>query len=207
MESKPILRRPDGREENDVERAFDALERAATDPSLRRGSFWADALRDITVEGSSSEERFRARARSVELSRRNQYEFVEPTVIQIPCFSERPSEVAPTTETEDATCAVNPIVSAPPTEESERQLSAPSSNDEFSRDAVEGAALSEKLAISASRARSFLRLALKGKAREDPDAERYRAKAQRVFDVGKALILAAFIFLAAMMIVVLLSGD
>ena len=202
MESKPILRRPDGREENDVERKFDALERAATDPSLRRGSFWADALRDITVEGSSSEERFRARARSVELSRRNQYEFVEPTVIQIPCFSERPSEVAPTTETEDATCAVNPIVSAPPTEESERQFSAPSSND-----AVEGAALSEKLAISATRARTFLRLALKGKAREDPDAERYRAKAQRVFDVGKALILAAFIFLAAMMIVLLLSGD
>ncbi len=202
MESKPILRRPDGREENDVERAFDALERAATDPSLRRGSFWADALRDITVEGSSSEERFRARARSVELSRRNQYEFVEPTVIQIPCFSERPSEVAPTTETEDATCAVNPIVSAPTTEESERQFSAPSSND-----AVEGAALSEKLAISATRARTFLRLALKGKAREDPDAERYRAKAQRVFDVGKALILAAFIFLAAMMIVLLLSGD
>ena len=202
MESKPILRRPDGREENDVERAFDALERAATDPSLRRGSFWADALRDITVEGSSSEERFRARARSVELSRRNQYEFVEPTVIQIPCFSERSSEVAPTTETEDATCAVNPIVSAPTTEESERQFSAPSSND-----AVEGAALSEKLAISATRARTFLRLALKGKAREDPDAERYRAKAQRVFDVGKALILAAFIFLAAMMIVLLLSGD
>lgn len=72
---------------------------AANDPTLRDGIFWANAFRSISLEGSSSEERLRARANlvsrdeeplaendSVVPAPTPQYELVAPGVIPLPDF-------------------------------------------------------------------------------------------------------------------------
>ena len=201
MESKLGLRRPEGREDNEAENKFDALERAARDPSLRYGSFWANAFRDISVEGSSSEERFRARARRAEQARKNRYEFVEPTAIQLPSFSEPSLE----TRAEVASTA-NAVLDAKETaRETYERPSAPS--EDFDQ-ASEFRTVDERPTFYATLARAFSRRTAKERAREDDEVvERYKTRAQRILDVGKALLLAAFFFLAATMIVALFSGD
>ena len=259
METKHVWRRSERREEKDVDCEFDALDKAAKNPSLRYGSFWADALRDLVAEGSSSEERLRARARLVEQPRRNRYEFVEPAVIPLPCFDEPPSRETASTnarsEAKETICresrsTVSPAIKiftfttrllkrrkskrreriatllkkterpAPSIEDADFQTSASRSEGKPLRFDAKSVASRKKSTSYAAHvetflcpprgafARAFLRLASKKREREDYGAaERGKAKALRVLDVGKTLILAAFFFLAAVMIVALLSGD
>ena len=69
---------------DDVEYDPHALANAA---SFCRGSFWADAMRDLALEGSSSEERLARRARNVRAQEREEWTVADPAV-ELPDFEE-----------------------------------------------------------------------------------------------------------------------
>lgn len=105
MASNPILQSADRRGEKDDACEKDVLAKAASDSTLAGRLFWANALRDPSLEGANSEERLRARASRVSgaatilapdaferleapPTSANRYELVEPTVIPLPDFGE-----------------------------------------------------------------------------------------------------------------------
>ena len=181
MKSTSVLRRSERREEKNADVEFDALSAAASDPLLRRGSFWADALRDPTFEGASSEERLRSRARLASAAAPRPSwsapsQLVEPDVIPLPNFDEPPA--------------------APSDDRLENSIDA-TTNVDCETKTADPESLGEQIPSSA----------VVVKKERSEDKIRFQQTAQKAFYVGQALILAAFLFLAATLVVMLFIDD